>query len=106
MLAVEEVASLTIDVDKHLIERPHWPAPTRGCRSRANRAEQVGAPRRWRLQTCPFSRSLGLALLWQFFDEEFPTVRTLPGWRACEEIEDGLPDGRHARLWWRSPDSF
>ena len=28
------------------------------------------------------------------------------GWRAFEEVEDGLPDGRHARLWRRSPDSF
>jgi len=53
-----------------------------------------------------FAFIIALALLWQFFDEEFPTVRTLPGWRACEEIEDGLPDGRHARLWWWSPDSF
>ena len=51
-----------------------------------------------------------LALLWQFrFDgvgEEFLTVRASPGWRPCEEVEDGLPDGRHARLWRRSPDSF
>ena len=45
-----------------------------------------------------FTPQIDLALLWQFFDEKFPTVRTLPGWRACEEIEDGLPDGRHARL--------
>ena len=29
-----------------------------------------------------------------------------PGWRPCEEVEDGLPDGRHARLWRRSPNSF
>ena len=51
-----------------------------------------------------------LALLWQFgFDgvgDEFLTVRASPGWRPCEEVEDGLPDGRHARLWRRSPDSF
>jgi hypothetical protein len=51
-----------------------------------------------------------LALLWQFgFDgvgEEFLTVGASPGWRPCEKIEDGLPDGRHARLWRRSPDSF
>jgi hypothetical protein len=25
---------------------------------------------------------------------------------ACEKIEDGLPDGRHARLWRRCADSF
>src|SRR5271163_913308 len=41
-----------------------------------------------------------LALLWHFrldgVGEEFLTVRTSPGWRACEEVEDGLPDGRHA----------
>ncbi len=51
-----------------------------------------------------------LALLWQFgFDgvgEEFLTVGASPGWRPCEEVEDGLPDGRHARLWRPSPDSF
>ena len=51
-----------------------------------------------------------LALLWQFgFDgvgEEFLAVGASPGWRPCEEVEDGLPDGRHARLWRRSPDSF
>ena len=33
-------------------------------------------------------------------------MRALPGWRACEEIEDGLPDGRHARLWRWSSNSF
>ena len=51
-----------------------------------------------------------LALLWQFgFDgvgEEFLAVGASPGWRPCEEVEDGLPDGRHARLWRRSPDFF
>ena len=51
-----------------------------------------------------------LALLWQFrFDgvgEEFLTVGASPGWRPCEEVEDGLPDGRHARLWWWSSNSF
>ncbi len=53
---------------------------------------------------------LRLALLWQFrfagVGEEFLTVGASPGWRPCEEVEDGLPDGGHARLWWRSPDSF
>ncbi len=51
-----------------------------------------------------------LALLWQFsfawVDEEFLTVRASPGWRLSEELEDGLPDGRHARLWRWSRDSF
>lgn len=28
------------------------------------------------------------------------------GWRAFEEIENGLPDGGHAGLGWRSYDSF
>jgi hypothetical protein len=27
-------------------------------------------------------------------------------WRPCEEVEDGLPDGRHAWWWRRFPDSF
>jgi MFS family permease len=51
-----------------------------------------------------------LALLWQFrfagFDEEFLTVRASRGWRPCEEVEDSLPDGRHAGLWRRPADSF
>jgi hypothetical protein len=54
--------------------------------------------------------ALILALLWQFrlamFGEKFLTVGASLGRRPCEEIEDGLPDGRHARLWRRSPDSF
>ena len=51
-----------------------------------------------------------LALLWHFwfggFREEGFTVRALQGWKPDEEVEDGLPDGGHARLWWRSCDSF
>ncbi len=51
-----------------------------------------------------------LALLWHFlfrgFCEEPVTVRASQGWRLCEDVEDGLPDGRHARLWRRSCDSF
>jgi hypothetical protein len=51
-----------------------------------------------------------LALLWQFsfagVGGEFLTVRASPGWRPCEEVEDGLSDGRHARLWRWSSDSF
>jgi hypothetical protein len=47
-----------------------------------------------------------LALLWHFrlgdVCKEHVTVRTLPGWRSCEEVEDRLPDGRHAWLWWGS----
>ena len=50
--------------------------------------------------------SLMLALLWHFrlgdICKEHVTVRTLSGWRSCEEVEDRLPDGRHAWLWWRS----
>ena len=53
---------------------------------------------------------LSLSTLWQFgFDdvgEEFLAVGASPGWRPCEEVEDGLPDGRHARLWRRSPNFF
>jgi hypothetical protein len=47
-----------------------------------------------------------LALLWHFrlrdICKEDVTVRTSSGWRSCEEVEDRLPDGRHAWLWWRS----
>ena len=47
-----------------------------------------------------------LALLWHFrlrdICKEHVTVRTSSGWRSCEEVEDRLPDGRHAWLWWRS----
>jgi hypothetical protein len=47
-----------------------------------------------------------LALLWHFrlgdVCKEHVTVRTLSGWRSCEEVEDRLPDGRQAWLWWRS----
>ena len=51
-----------------------------------------------------------LALLWYFWfvgfcDQHF-TVRASQGWKLCEEIEDGLLDGRHAELWRRSCDSF
>ncbi|MGY3613889.1 type IV secretory pathway protease TraF [Bradyrhizobium sp. USDA 10063] len=48
----------------------------------------------------------GLTLLWHFslrdICKEQVTVRTSSGWRSCEEVEDRLPDGRHAWLWWRS----
>ena len=47
-----------------------------------------------------------LALLWHFrlpaICKDHVTVRTSPGWRSREEIEDRLPDGWHAWLWWRS----
>lgn len=52
------------------------------------------------------SERSNLALLWHFrlgdICKEHVTVRTLSGWRSCEEVEDRLPDGRHAWLWWRS----
>src|SRR5665213_2665247 len=55
-------------------------------------------------------RGRKLALLWQFWFGRIwkgcLTVRASSGMRSFEEIEDGLPDGRHARLWWRSRDSF
>ena len=51
-----------------------------------------------------------LALLWQIFlygfCEEHLTVRTSSWWGACEEVEDRLPDCRHARLRRRFCDSF
>ena len=38
------------------------------------------------------SRSVALALLWQFrfagVGEEFFIMRASPGWRLCEEVED------------------
>src|SRR5665213_2466799 len=58
----------------------------------------------------PEARIQKLALLWHFrlgdICKEPVTVRTSSGWRSCEEVEDRLPDGRHAWLWWRSRDSF
>ena len=51
-----------------------------------------------------------LALLWQILQnrlgDAFVTVRASPGRRSCEEVEDGLPDGGHARLRWWPCDSF
>ena len=51
-----------------------------------------------------------LTLLWQIrFEgvcEEFLTVRASHGSRPRKKFEDGLPDGWHARLWRRSPNSF
>jgi hypothetical protein len=51
-----------------------------------------------------------LVLLWHFrfggCCEEHFTVRTSHRRRSCEEVENGLHDGRHARLWRRSRDSF
>jgi hypothetical protein len=55
-------------------------------------------------------RRYQLTLLWQFsfggIGEEFLTVWASLGGRPREEVEDGLPDGRHAWLWRWSPDSF
>jgi len=55
-------------------------------------------------------RLASLALLWQirfgWVDEEFLTVWASLRSRLSKEVEDGLPDRRHARLWRRSPDSF
>ena len=54
--------------------------------------------------------ALALALLWQIIfrrlGEALVTVRASYRWWSREEVEDGLPDGRHARLWRRCPDSF
>ena len=52
-----------------------------------------------------------LALLWQILQsrlgDAFVTVRASPGRRSCEEVEDGLPDGGHARLrWWPCDSCF
>src|ERR1700692_4263456 len=58
----------------------------------------------------PSVRFYPLALLWQSFlcgfCEEHLTVRTSSWWGACEEVEDRLPDCRHARLRRRFRDSF
>jgi hypothetical protein len=47
-----------------------------------------------------------LTLLWHFrlpaICKEHVAVRTSPGWRSCEDVEDRLPDSRHTWLWWRS----
>src|SRR4051812_24990618 len=51
-----------------------------------------------------------LALLWYFWlggvREEPITVGASQRRRLGEDVEDSLPDGRHARLRWRSEDSF
>ena len=51
-----------------------------------------------------------LALLWQTgadgILDDLLTVRTSQGWRSREEVEYGLPDGRHAGLRRRASDSF
>lgn len=51
-----------------------------------------------------------LALLWHFWfgriGEESLTMRASLWRRPHEEVEDGLPDGRHGRLWRRPSDSF
>lgn len=51
-----------------------------------------------------------LALLWQIFrggiGDEFIAVRASTGWWSHEEVENGLPYGRHGRLWRWPPGSF
>jgi len=51
-----------------------------------------------------------LALLWQIvrdgLSDEFIAMRASP-WRwPCKEVKNGLPDGRHGRLWRWPSDSF
>lgn len=52
----------------------------------------------------------GLTLLWHFgfgrIGEESLTMRASLWRRPHEEVEDGLPNGRHGRLWRRPSDSF
>ncbi len=69
----------------------------------------------WRGVTPPPHRSWGasmerLALLWHFsfagIGEKLLTMRTSLWGRPREEAENGLSDGRHARLWRWIPDSF
>src|SRR6516165_4288584 len=73
---------------------------------RPGKAPDITPEARAWLVSLACQKACDLALLWQFFGEEFLTVRALRGWGASEKIEDGLPDGRHARLWRRSADSF
>ena len=51
-----------------------------------------------------------LALLWQIvrdgLSDDFVAVRTSPYRGPCKEVKDGLPDGRHGRLWGWPSDSF
>jgi PEP-CTERM motif len=67
----------------------------------------VPEPSTWAMMLLGFA---SLALLWQFrfawVDEEFLTVWASLRSRPFKEVEDGLPDRRHARLWRRSADSF
>jgi hypothetical protein len=51
-----------------------------------------------------------LALLWQivvcWVGNGLIAVWASSGWRAEEEVEDGLSDRWHAGLWWGPADSF
>jgi hypothetical protein len=81
-------------------------APTRRCFISQAAGVAAGGAALALATTPPASAAAALALLWHFrlgdICKEHVTVRTLSGWRSCEEVEDRLPDGRHAWLWWRS----
>ncbi|WP_415752033.1 hypothetical protein [Mesorhizobium sp. B2-1-8] len=65
---------------------------------------------RTELWNAVYERFTRLALLWQFRFEgvcgQLLTVRTSAGWRSREEVENGLSNSWHARLWRWSADSF
>ncbi len=77
---------------------------TMALRVRAAARQELGVSH-FELENC---RSL--ALLWHFMIgdacEQLLTVRASQRWRPCEEVQNGLPDGRHARLRWWPADSF
>ena len=78
----------------------------------AARAQQNGTSLRIGMVE-PISAELNaanLALLWQIGIESLCetsfTLRTSQERRPCEEVENGLSDGRHAGLRWWPPGSF
>jgi hypothetical protein len=98
-----------VAIDKR--ERPGSPHSDTSCPRWANALSSGDCPRgAGRTSVYPSEdenlASTTLAVWLARFGEEFLTVRASLGRRPCEEIEDSLPDGRHARLWRRSPNSF
>ena len=94
---------LHIKTDRPQSRKPTAHGPQYRLRCGSRQAASRNSVINWKSQSTGLSGA-ALALLWHFRlgCKEHVTVRTLSGWRSCEEVEDRLPDGRHAWLWWRS----
>jgi hypothetical protein len=79
------------------------------CLSVAMPATGIGKTVSWLESPVPLEL-FSLTLLWQIslagLGEEFLTVRAPRRRRPRKEVQNGLPDGRHTRLWWWAADSF